>query len=797
MDLLVIVDPFIGMTSEVRASTTPSASSSSHSPSLAPVENSYPQLNIAKFDGANYLPWKVAIETYLLGWGKSMTPAIYSTLILLPTAKEIWNHTALTYSGVENLTRICSTYSEWMRLRRGDMSLEAHYGQFISLCQQIDVFLPLTSDVNVLRRQREQIRVVHYLESLGPEFTHLRHKILGSGNIPSLHEANSRAQQCLGETPSRLPSNSFALAAYDGGSSTHPPREGGSFWQARGRGCVGSGYGRLYCTHCQRDGHVIETWYTLHPELRPPRSAHLTTAGHSDTVFPAPTSTSADDSFTFTRADYEELQRLRQSASQATTGFAQPGSSPTTLLSSSGSWIIDSGASNHMTGNTSQLSSFHSFPYDFQSMTLADGSTTPITGIGTTCPSPHLPLSSVLIIRLGGRMDRDMRWMAFTALTAVHLLQLYIVKWMPFSSTVNLCQSCEFRKHHRVSLPSRVVSRVDSLFQLVHSDVYLLKDHTQKGYRCSSPHQCRWFVSSDVTFFESEPFFGSTSVPLSSGLEPEVSISLPDLPASSPAPLPPSSACPLGWVKSCVHSVDPPPIKFQYQRRQQQALHPHSERSSSQAEIPLPFNQVSSSPVVVSDSPIDSRTRSHSTVHPISNFVCYDLLTPAFKSFVLCMSSVVLPQSLDEALNDPGWRAAMDLEMGTLHSNQTWALVSLPVGARPVGCCWVFSIKYLPDGTVERLKARQVAKGYIQTFSVNYNETFSPVAKIPSVGVLLSLAVNNGWHLHQLDVKNAFLHGDLLEEVYMEKRPGYVAQGELSSSVCRLRKSLYGLKQSP
>jgi hypothetical protein len=138
----------------------------------------------------------------------------------------------------------------------------------------------------------------------------------------------------------------------------------------------------------------------------------------------------------------------------------------------------------------------------------------------------------------------------------------------------------------------------------------------------------------------------------------------------------------------------------------------------------------------------------------------------------------------------------METEMHALHDNGTWELVPLPSGKSTVGCRWVFTVKYNPDGTVERYKARLVAKGYTQTYGVDYAETFSPVAKINSVRILISLAANLGWPLFQLDVKNAFLHGDLLEEVYMEQPPGFVAQGE-RSRVCRLRKALYGLKQSP
>jgi hypothetical protein len=108
----------------------------------------------------------------------------------------------------------------------------------------------------------------------------------------------------------------------------------------------------------------------------------------------------------------------------------------------------------------------------------------------------------------------------------------------------------------------------------------------------------------------------------------------------------------------------------------------------------------------------------------------------------------------------------------------------------------VFVVKFHPDGSVARLKARLVAKGYAQTFGVDYFDTFSSVAKLTSVRLFISLAATNDWPLHQLDIKNAFLHGDLQEEVYMEQSPGFVVPGEYGK-VCYLNKSLYGLKQSP
>ena len=134
--------------------------------------------------------------------------------------------------------------------------------------------------------------------------------------------------------------------------------------------------------------------------------------------------------------------------------------------------------------------------------------------------------------------------------------------------------------------------------------------------------------------------------------------------------------------------------------------------------------------------------------------------------------------------------------MSALSENATWSLVTRPLGKTNVGCRWVYTMKYFLDGSIKRLKARLVAKGYTQTYDVDYAKTFSPIAKISSVRILISLVANLGWPLFQLDVKNAFLNGDLKEEVYMEQPLGFVAQGEFGK-VCRLHKAIYGLKQSP
>ncbi|RVX08124.1 Retrovirus-related Pol polyprotein from transposon RE2 [Vitis vinifera] len=150
--------------------------------------------------------------------------------------------------------------------------------------------------------------------------------------------------------------------------------------------------------------------------------------------------------------------------------------------------------------------------------------------------------------------------------------------------------------------------------------------------------------------------------------------------------------------------------------------------------------------------------------YPMSNYVSTHRLSESNKSFVNQLSTVSIPNSVQEALADPRWKAAMNEEMKSLQKNETWELVECPLGKKPVGCRWIYTVKYKADGSIERFKARLVAKGYTQTYGIDYTETFAPVAKINTIRVLLSLAANLDWPLQQFDVKNAFLHGELSEK---------------------------------
>ncbi|GJT46623.1 retrovirus-related pol polyprotein from transposon TNT 1-94 [Tanacetum coccineum] len=161
--------------------------------------------------------------------------------------------------------------------------------------------------------------------------------------------------------------------------------------------------------------------------------------------------------------------------------------------------------------------------------------------------------------------------------------------------------------------------------------------------------------------------------------------------------------------------------------------------------------------------------------------------------------------SFKEAVLDPEWCVAMDIELKALDDNGTWELTSLPAGKKAIGSHWIYKTKLKADGNVERKKARLVVNGNNQRHGVDYQETFAPVAKMVTLRSLLAVAALKGWDTCQMDVSNAFLHGDLMEEVYIKPPLGYVGKGQNVSAansldstlVCKLKKSLYGLKQAP
>ncbi|GKD12940.1 retrovirus-related pol polyprotein from transposon TNT 1-94 [Tanacetum coccineum] len=150
--------------------------------------------------------------------------------------------------------------------------------------------------------------------------------------------------------------------------------------------------------------------------------------------------------------------------------------------------------------------------------------------------------------------------------------------------------------------------------------------------------------------------------------------------------------------------------------------------------------------------------------------------------------------SYAQAEKDVEWVRAMEAELTALERNHTWNVTSLPKGHKLITSKWVYKIKYKPDGKVDKFKARLVVRGFNQKEGLDHKHTFSPVAKLAIVRVLIAIAIAKQWSLHQLDINNAFLHGSIEEEIYMLPPEGYTKASP--GQVCKLNRSLYGLKQA-
>lgn len=157
------------------------------------------------------------------------------------------------------------------------------------------------------------------------------------------------------------------------------------------------------------------------------------------------------------------------------------------------------------------------------------------------------------------------------------------------------------------------------------------------------------------------------------------------------------------------------------------------------------------------------------TIYHLSNFISHQNLSPTHSHYALPLLSQTKPKNNSEASQHECWKQALQLELLALEKIDTWNIVDLPLGVTPIGCRWVYKIKYLVDGSIKRLKGILVAKWYNQIEGLGYFDTYSLVVKFNTI---IALASFKQWNLHQLDINNTFLHGGIQENVYMTPPPG-------------------------
>jgi hypothetical protein len=300
-------------------------------------------------------------------------------------------------------------------------------------------------------------------------------------------------------------------------------------------------------------------------------------------------------------------------------------------------------------------------------------------------------------------------------------------------------------------------------------------------------------TSRDVVFDESRPFYPRPTTDASSAslVDPLSFLFFPDAPASLPLPRPtlPTSVSSVESSPVVLNYMVKPPVTQVYNRRGARLSEVPTFSAELSSDVSSSSLEVPSSPLVASFSPIGS-----SAEQLLGRAQCIRRPPNCYSPLAFTTTTLSEPASYHNAILHPEWQHAMTEEIAALERTGTWDLVPCPPRVRSIICKWVYKVKTRSDGSLERYKARLVACVFQQEHGRDYDEIFAPVAHMTTICTLLAIASVRGWSIAQLDVKNAFLNGELRKDVYMCPAPGYsVPEG----MVCHLRRSFYGLKQAP
>ncbi|RVW68050.1 Retrovirus-related Pol polyprotein from transposon RE1 [Vitis vinifera] len=708
--------------------------------------------------------WKKCNDMILSWILNSLSQDLADSVIFSTTAQEVWEDLRDRFSQ-SNAPRIFQIERDIACLTQDQMTVAAYYTRLKKLWDELGSYNDTVCSCGADHKRR---RLMQFLMGLNESYNAIRGQILLMNPLPDVAKAYSsivqeEKQRSLGAT--RETTENSAMVVQRAEPMALAVRHG----QGSSSRSNPSNRKPLHCSYCDRDHHVRETCWKLngyppeHPKHASNRSNHGSThfkrnnshQSSANNVKERPVMQEVP-SMTNGLSDLQIQQILSIMQGKGTTQSTNPKANAAasgllqTLLHLH-RLIIDSGATDHITSSPTLLvnSSKNTF---LPPVAMPSGEQAPITSIG------NLPLNSAATLKnvLGVPSFKDLTTRTTIGLGEQRDGLYYLValasekpKTQTPSAAATSCRSPSSQVTSSTALWHRRLGHLSSS-RLDFMAKHLLNFPFQSNNAC------------DVCALAKQRRLPFSSIPSpSSNSDPVIPLSISDLSPPVPQPSPPEPISPI-----------------------------------QQPSLP---NSVSTQPSPASPPPEPILRRSQRPHHPpmaLRDYVCNQVISQPFAAFVIksTKSQDIEPTSYAEAASHSHWQEAMQSELAALEANHTWSLTSLPPGKKPIGCRWVYKIKRHSDGTIERFKARLVAKGYTQLEGIDYHDTFSPTAKMITVRCLLALAAAQNWSLHQLDVNNAFLHGDLHEEIYMSPPPGLRRQGE--NLVCHLHKSLYGLKQA-
>ncbi|KAE8670892.1 APO protein 3 [Hibiscus syriacus] len=512
-----------------------------------------------------------------------------------------------------------------------------------------------------------------------------------------------------------------------------------------------------------------------------------------------------DSSSSFSKKQIEELQQILSSMTAKPTNVTYTTTDGNNPYASSVQWIIDSGASDHMTGNIDLLEEYSESSLS-ASIKIEDGSLTTVKGSGSVTLNKNLLLQNVLYVpRLAcnllsvNKLIKDFGCNVVFG-TGGCIFQAHDSKRVigsarlgkgivHLTSCVNTPQQngvAERKNRHLLEVTRSLMFPANAPKYLWRESLltatYLINRMPRTEIQGESYKEFQP-VQTDISL---QPIL---SLPITVSPKPASTVSVPregdennlnnsdELPSSlsqhsSPCKTP--STTTKNAPNNDPETITPQPKQLSvYSRRRKDVAEEISQPNICQEPDSYPVaaetegndGYQEATTVDIDDFPIAIRKGVRKcTAHPINKYVAYGKLQSNFRAFTVSINTVKIPRNVTEAFQSPEWKKAVEEEIKALQKNKTWSLTDLPKGKRAVGCRWIFTVKYHSDGSVERYKARLVAKGFSQSYGIDYQETFAPVAKLNTIRILLSVAVNMDWKLHQLDIKNAFLNGNLEEE---------------------------------